>query len=182
MDVEKWRRAWAKIAGALVSAMAIHDKVGVRGHVVAELFGPDGQLKQREEVHNMVTDVGDIYLAQLAYGAPWGTNGLKLGSASTAASKNGAGAFPAVADYIAGSAHAPTLAVGASANILKLTHTWAAAEATGTIRRMGWCDNTTNAGEADATKTAAMTVFGADIPKGAGDMLAITWNITFLGA
>lgn len=160
----------------------MESKVRIRGHVIAELFGPDGKLKRREEVHNLVTDVGDIYLAQLAYGSAWGTNGLKLGSASTAAAKNGAGAFPAVADYISGSAHAPTLAVGASSNILKLTHTWAAGEATGTIRRMGWCDNTTNAGEADATKTAAMVVFGADIPKGASDTLAITWNITFLGA
>jgi hypothetical protein len=158
------------------------DHVGIRGHVVAELFGPDGKLKQREETHNLVTDVGDIYLAQLAYGDKWATNGLKLGSASTAAAKSGAGAFNAVADYISGSAHAPTLAVGASANILKITHTWDAGEATGTIRRMGWTDNTTDAGEADATKTAAMTVFSADIPKGADDTLAITWNITFLGA
>lgn len=158
------------------------DIVGYIGHVVAELFGPDGRLKQREETHNLVTDVGDVYLAQLAYGDKWGTNGLKLGSASTVAAKNGAGAFPAVADYISGSAHAPTLAVGASSNILKLTHTWAAGEATGTIRRMGWVNNTTDAGEADATNTAAMTVFAADIPKGASDTLAITWNITFLGA
>lgn len=157
------------------------DRVGYIGHVIAELFGPDGVLKQQEETHNLVTDVGDIYLAQLAYGTAWATNGLKLGSASTTAAKNGAGAFPAVADYISGSAHAPTLAVGASANILKITHTWAAGEATGTIRRMGWCSNTTDAGEADATATAAMTVFGADIPKGTGDTLAITWNITFLG-
>jgi len=158
------------------------DRVGIRGHVIAELFGPDGRLKQREETHNLVTDVGDIYLAQCPYGTPWAVNGLKLGSASTAAAKDGAGSFNAVADYISGSAHAPTLAVGASANILKITHTWAAGEATGTIRRMGWVDNTTDAGEADASNTAAMTVFDADIPKGASDTLAITWNITFLGA
>lgn len=158
------------------------DPVLIRGEVIAELYGSDGRLKQREVVHNMVTDVGDIYLAQCPYGTPWATNGLKLGSASTAASKNDAGSFVAVADYIAASAHAPTLAVGASANILKLTHTWAAGEATGTIRRMGWVNNTTNAGEADAANTAAMTVFAADIPKGADDTLAITWNITFLGA
>jgi hypothetical protein len=159
-----------------------NDHIGIRGHVVAELFGPDGRLKQREETHNLVTDVGDVYLAQLAYGDKWATNGLKLGSASTAAAKNGAGSFNAVADYISGSAHAPTLAVGSSNNILKITHTWAAGEATGTSRRMGWVNNTTDAGEADATNTAAMTVFDADIPKGASDTLAITWNITFLGA
>ena len=159
-----------------------NDGMKLKGHVIAELYGPDGTLKQREEMHNLVTDVGDIYLAQCPYGTPWATNGLKLDSASTAAAKNGAGSFVAAGTYISGSAHAPTLAVGASANILKLTHTWAAGEATGTIRRMGWVDNTTDAGEANAAKTAAMTVFAADIAKGAADTLAITWNISFLGA
>ena len=160
----------------------VNDRMKLRGHVVAELYGPDGTLKQREETHNLVTDVGDVYLAQCPYGTPWATNGLKLGSASTAAAKNGAGAFIAVADYIAASAHAPTLAVGTAANKLKITHTWAAGEATGTIRRMGWCTNTTDAGEANAALTAATTVFAADIAKGAADTLAITWEITFLGA
>ena len=161
------------------------DKVRARGHVLAELFGPDGALEQRQEIHNLVTDVGDNYLASLAYGTAGWTYRMKTGSASTAATKNGAGSFPAVADYNAGSAHAMDATypkVGVSANISQYKVTWAAGENTNTIRRVGIVDNATNAGEADATHTMAMAVFAADIPKGADDTLAVTWTITFLGA
>jgi hypothetical protein len=43
-------------------------------------------------------------------------------------------------------------------------------------------DNTTDAGEADATHTFAISVFDGAINKGASDTLAVTWNVTFLGA
>lgn len=156
-----------------------------RGHIVAELFGPDGALKQREEIDNLVTDVGDNYLASLAFGTAGWTYRMKTGSASTAAAKSGAGSFCAVADYNSGSAHAMDATypkVGASTNISQYKVTWAAGENTNTIRRVGIVDNATNAGEADATHTLAMGVFAADIPKGAADTLAVTWTITFLGA
>jgi hypothetical protein len=39
---------------------------GIVGHVVAEMFGPDGELKARVEVHNLVTDVGDQYYGDRA--------------------------------------------------------------------------------------------------------------------
>jgi hypothetical protein len=155
------------------------------GHVVAELFGPDGKLKQREEVHNLITDVGDNYLAALAYGTSVSTYRMKTGSASTAAAKNGAGSYVATGDYNSGSAHAMDSTypkVGASNNIAQFKVTWATGENTNTIRRCGIVDNATNAGEADATHTYAMTVFTADIPKGASDTLAVTWTWTFLGA
>lgn len=160
--------------------------VQMLGHVKAELFGPDGILKGTWEQHNLVTDVGDNYMTGRFYSgatAPVMTN-MKLGSASTAASKNGAGSFVAVADYIAGSAHAcdeSSPKVGASPNIAQWIHTWAAGEATGTIRRVGIVDNTTNAGEADATHTFSMSVFSGDIPKGASDTLKVTWTVTTTG-
>ena len=86
--------------------MDMLNKLGIRGHVVAELFGPDGNLKQREATHNLITDVGDNYLASLAYGTSSWTARMKTGSASTAASKNGAGSFVATGDYNSGSVHA----------------------------------------------------------------------------
>jgi len=160
-------------------------KIRAIGHVVAELRGPDGQLKQRESVHNLVTDVGDNYLASLAYGTAGWTYRMKTGSASTAASKSGAGSFVAVGDYNSGSAHAMVATypkVGASSNISQWQVLWAAGENTNTIRRVGIVDNATNAGEADASKTMSMAVFAADIVKGASDTLTVTWTITFLGA
>jgi len=165
--------------------LKIDARVRIVGHIVAELFGPDGKLKQREEIHNLVSDVGDNYLASLAYGTAGWTYRMKSGSASTAATKSGAGSFVAVADYNAGSAHAMDATypkVGASANIAQYKVTWAAGENTNTIRRVGIVDNATNAGEADATHTMAMGVFAADIPKGALDTLAVTWTVTLLGA
>jgi len=160
-------------------------KMKMVGHVVAELRGPDGQLKQRESVHNLVTDVGDQYHASLAYGTAGWTYRMKTGSASTAAAKNGAGSFVAVADYNSGSAHAMAATypkVGASANICQWQVLWAAGENTNTIRRVGIVDNATDAGEADASNTMSMAVFGADITKGASDTLTVTWTVTFLGA
>jgi hypothetical protein len=163
----------------------VESRVRIVGHVVAELFGPDGRLKQREEIHNLITDVGDNYLASLAYGTSGWTYRMKTGSASTAAAKNGAGSFVAVADYNSGSAHAMDATypkVGVSNNIAQFKVTWAAGENTNTIRRVGIVDNATDAGEADASHTAAMAVFDADIPKGASDTLAVTWTWTLLGA
>lgn len=160
-------------------------KIGIRGTVTAELFGPDGRVKMRQVKHNLVTDVGDNLFASLAYGTAGWTYRMKLGGASTAASKDGAGSFVAVGDYVSGSAKAMEATwpkAGASANISQYKCVWAAGVATGTIRRVGLVDNVTDAGEADATHTAAMSVFGADIPKGAGDSLTVTWDITFLGA
>ena len=156
------------------------------GHVVAELRGPDGKLKQREEAHNLVTDIGDQYYASRIYSsaALW-TYYMKTGSVSTTATKNGAGSFVATADYNTASAHAMVATypkVGASANIAQWQVLWAAGENTNTIRRVGITDNITNAGEADATHTMSMSVFGADIVKGASDTLTITWTVTFLGA
>lgn len=42
---------------------------GIVGHVVAELFGPDGNLKSRCETHNLVTDTGDQYYGDRAINA-----------------------------------------------------------------------------------------------------------------
>lgn len=36
-------------------------QAGIMGHVVAEMFGPDGELKARVEQHNLITDTGDQY-------------------------------------------------------------------------------------------------------------------------
>jgi len=160
--------------------------MGIQGRVVAELFGPDGELKQREITHNILTDVGDNYIASRIYSAAalW-TYRMKTGSASTAAAKNGAGSYVAAADYNSGSAHAMDSTypkVGTGNNISQFKVTWAAGENTNAIRRVGIVDNATDAGEADATHTAATAVFAADIPKGAGDTLAVTWTWTFLGA
>lgn len=174
-----------KLADLLAPSCRIPEKLQIRTNVVAELRGPDGRLKQREEVHNLVTDVGDNYLASLAYGTAGWTYRMKTGSASTAAAKNGAGSFVAAGDYNSGSAHAMDATypkVGASTNISQYKVSWTAGQNTNTIRRVSLVDNATDAGEADATHTMATAVFAADIPKSAGDTLQVVWTVTFTGA
>jgi len=158
----------------------------MRGVVTAILRGPDGKVKQKSVTHNLVTDQGDIFAGDAMYTAAYSTWGMKLGTATTAASKDGAGSFIATGDYVAGSAQAlddSTPKEGASANIVQFRRLWAAGEGTdATINRVAIVDNTTAAGEADASHTYAISVFSGNINKGADDTLTVTWNVTYLGA
>ena len=166
---------------------AVKDRMGYQSKVVWELRGADGGLKDRRETTNLVTDVGDEYCAACLYTPPTAMDSFKLGTATTAVAKNGAGSFVAAADYVDASAHECDEAspkAGATADIVTFIHTWAAGEATNaTLNRIGLTDNSTNAGEADATHTMAIALLpDKPINKGAADTLKVTWNITFLGA
>jgi len=164
----------------------LKDKMSLRGTVIAEVRDKNGNLKQRQVTHNIVTDQGDDFAKSAIYTAAYSTWGMKLGTATTEASKSGAGSFIATGDYVSGSAKAlddSTPKEGASANICQFRRLWAAGEGTSdTINRVAITDNTTNAGEADATHTFAIAVFAAQIAKGADDTLTVTWNVTYLGA
>ena len=162
------------------------DKMRLRGTVIAELRDRNGKLKQRRVTHNIVTDQGDDFAKSGIYTAAYTGWGMKLGTATTTASKSGAGSFIATGDYISGSAQAlddSTPKQGASANICQFRRLWAAGEGTSSnINRVAIVDNTTDAGEADATGTFAIAVFSGAINKGADDTLTVTWNVTFTGA
>ena len=167
--------------------MELTQRVQTRGEVIAEVRGPDGRLKQRVVTHNIVTDEGDTYCAEIVRsGAPISMGAcanMKCGDTNTAVAKNGAGSFTPVGEYIAGSAHAHDgWVVGATADSIKAIHTWAAGEATDTHWTVSLVDNLANAGEADATNTMAIANYGAAVVKAAADTLQVTWTITFLGA
>lgn len=158
----------------------------MRGEVIAELRDKHGNLKQRSVTHNIVTSQGDKFAAAAMYTAAYSGWGMKLGTATTAAAKSGAGSYIATADYVSGSAKAlddSTPKAGASNDIVQFRRLWAAGEGTSSnINRVAIVDNTTDAGEADATHTFAISVFSGAINKGADDTLTVTWNVTFLGA
>lgn len=160
--------------------------IGMRGVVEAIVRDKYGKIKQRQVTHNIVTDQGDDFAKSAIYTGAYTTWGMKLGTATTAASKSGAGSYIATGDYISGSAQAlddSTPKEGASANICQFRNQWAAGEATSaTINRVAIVDNTSDAGEADAAHTFAIAVFSATIDKGADDTLTVTWNVTFTGA
>lgn len=175
-----------RIRRILAGLFAFNNPMGMRGEVIAEVHGPDGRLKQRQVTRNIVTEQGDFFAAAAIWTAAYTVWGMKLGTASTAASKTGAGSYIAAGDYISGSAQAlddSTPKAGATNDIAQFRNQWAAGEATnGDINRVSVVDNTTDAGEGDATHTYSIAVFGAAIDKGADDTLTVTWNVTYLGA
>lgn len=159
------------------------------GEVTVRLFDEHGRLKYEGSTSNLVTDKGDAFFAAVARGGTLGTFGMKLGTATTAASKtyDNAGAYIAAADYISGSAAAMAATFpkqGASVNIAQYQCSWAAGTATNaTINRVALVDNTTDAGETDGTHTWAIALLpDRPINKGSNDTLQVTWNIAFLGA
>lgn len=163
-----------------------NDRCGIRGHVIAELFGPDGKLKQREETHNLVTDIGDIYFAKRAYSTEsLATFYMKTASDNVIAAKSGSGSY-IVSNYNEHSVAAMVTnwpAAGATNNVAQFKSTWAAdADHAYTVRRVALTINSDNNADEAAADCYAMSVFSADIVKTAADTLTITWNITFTGA
>jgi len=171
------------------------EPVGFKGVATVELIGPDGEVKDRREVSNLITDAGDLYYAGMiialvtpaAPAQPTKMTGMKLGTGVTAAAKSGAGA--ALVTYITGSNNpfdgsfpvTQNLGAGLGVNGQYKT-TWAAGDVTNAAITEAVIVN--DAGT-DATTTAANTaqriVFTA-INKGASDTLVITWNSKLLGA
>ncbi len=162
-----------------------NSKMALRGVVTAVLRGPDGKIKQKQVTNNLITDQGDDFAKSAIYSGAYSGWGMKLGTASTAASKSGAGSFVAVGDYVSGSNKAldDSTPKELSAKVCQFRRLYAAGEGTSnTINRVSIVDNTTGGGEGDATGTFAIAVFAAQIAKGANDTLTITWNCTFTGA
>lgn len=170
------------------------DGAQVTGSVTMEVRGPDGALKSRQVVENLITDAGDQYharciaagVAPASAAAPPRVTGIKLGTGTTAAAKSGAGA--ALVTYLAGSnrifdAGTPTTEnVGAGLGwTVTYAASWPAGAATHTaLTEMGLVTDAAT----DATTTAANTISRlvyAASPKGANDTLTVTWAIKQLG-
>ena len=158
----------------------------IKGHVVAELRGPDGELIARHESENLITSTGDQMYASRGAGLVTSATptGMKLGTGSTAPAKSGAGA--AVVTYLTGSNKAfdatfPTAVAG----VVTYKRTYAAGEAT-SASAITECVIVTDAIATDAASSAANTasrVLLTGIPsKGAADSLTVTWTHTLLGA
>ena len=161
----------------------------IRANVLVELRGPNGELKYREEAHNLVTDYGDEHLAKRVFDdTALIVTGMRLGTGATAASKAGAGA--AIVTYITTSQEAldsvaafSDKGAGLGARAQHVC-TWIAGDITNAaIAEVVLTDETALTNVAGtAANTVARFVFGATIDKQAGDSLAVTWNIDILGA
>jgi hypothetical protein len=167
-----------------------NDTSGISGEVTVELHDKDGNLKHREVVKNLVTQVGDQLYGERGAGIgspPAIPTGMKLGTGSTAVAKTGAGA--ALVTYLSNSHQAfdstyPQSSLG-SGRVITYKVTYAAGKATSPATAITECV-IVNDTLADATSTAANTVarvlLSGIASKQSTDTLTVTWTHTLLGS
>lgn len=173
-----------------------HSPMGLFGYGIAVLRDGDSHLKQVEPFCNLITDVGDEFIARkignginsvtIAFTNP---NGMKLANTTLTPAKNGVGASIPTATYIAGSNNGfdtgyPTATVVSAGNgwTTNFQTTWAAGDSTASIYACEICsDVATDAGHSSATATLATTAWSV-ITKGLSDSLTVTWKWTAKGA
>ena len=144
------------------------ESLPVRGHVLVELFGPDGELKAHREIDNLVVDAGESHIADQLSSSPGGAamGWMAIGTGATA---------PAFGNTALGTEidrNALTSRTD-SANVVTYVGNWAAGDGTNSAITEAGIFNQSSVGGtmlARATFTA--------INKGASDTLAITWTLT----
>jgi len=140
------------------------------GRMVAELYGPDGALKDRRDVENTVTTLGHKMAADQWLAAPsvvtpgWMEVGTGTGQ--------GAG-DSTLATYIAGSRTALDSKTRGANAIVTMACTFAAGTGTGAITEAGVFNVVTE----NTTDMILVASFAA-INKGADDSLVVTWTAT----
>lgn len=142
----------------------IQETVQATGTLQIKLYGPDGQLKQEQNVPNLVVTTGRGYIAGRMVGTPTAMSHMAIGSGTAA---------PAVGDTT----------LGAELGRVSLTSSVAAAAVVTYIASFGAGVGTgaaTEAGLFNAGSAGTMlcrTTY-AVVNKGADDSLSITWTIT----
>ena len=168
--------------------MNLNSTATITGHVVAELFGPDGELKAHFEGDNLITNVGDRLYASRGAGLTTSNlpTGMRLGTGNTAVAKSGAGA--AIVTYLATSNKAFDATYPSEAGgVVTYKRTYADGEATSASAITEAVINTDtiandNATTATAANTISRILLAGIGSKGALDSLVITWTHTVLGA
>lgn len=165
------------------------EKISPNANVHAVLRGPDGEVKYEEWGENLVTDVGDHFIAARLYDDTYDIiTGMKLGTGTVDPAKNTAG--HEMGAYISGSNEAldsaATDATKGAGLGWRTTYvcTWVAGDVTDSAISEVCLTNQTAL--ADNTCAAADTIaryeFTSPIDKQSGDSLEITWQIDILGA
>ena len=177
--------ALARIAQLEDGRHNIEDGLGLGGTLSIVVRGPDGRIKHRRKVKNLITQRGDQYYMERATGIgtpPGQITGAKLGTGTTTPGKTGAAAAAiASGTYIAGSQRAidggfPTSTQVSANRQIQWKITWPAAVATnGAITEVVLVIDTLADAASSETNTVARATFTA-VPKGAQDSLEITWN------
>lgn len=141
-----------------------NDQLKVTGDVVVEITGPDGRVKDRREIKNLVVTTGKTFIAARMVGTPTAMSHMAIGAGTTAA----AAGDTALGSELGRVALASATSTGA---VVTYTATFPAGTGTGAVTEAG----TLNA--ASGGTLLCRTVF-AVVNKGIDDAMSITWAIT----
>lgn len=141
----------------------LNDQLKVTGDVIVEITGPDGQVKDRREIKNLVVTTGKTFIASRMIGTPTAMSHMAIGASNTAA---------AAADTALGSelGRVALASSTSAANVVTYTASFPAGTGTGAV---------VEAGILNAASSGTMlcrTVF-AVVNKGVDDAMSITWQI-----
>ena len=141
-----------------------NDQLKVTGDVVVEITGPDGRVKDRREIKNLVVTTGKTFIAARMVGTPTAMSHMAIGAGTTAA----AAGDTALGSELGRVALASATSTGA---VVTYTATFPAGTGTGAVPEAG----THNA--ASGGTLLCRTVFSV-VNKGVDDAMSITWAIT----
>lgn len=142
----------------------LQDSLKVTGAVAIKVFDKDGNVKQEQQIKNLVVATGKEFIAAAMVGAPTQMTHMAVGAGTTAA----ASGDTALGSELGRVALASDTSSGA---VVTYTASFPAGTGTGAV---------TEAGIFNASSGGTMlcrTVF-AVVNKGADDAMSITWQIT----
>jgi len=144
----------------------ITDTLKATGSLVIVVTGPDGKIKEKREVNNLVVNIGKNHIAaRVTSNANVIMSHMAVGSANVAATSG--------QNLLLGETSRVSLSsTSASANAITYNATFPAGSGTGTICEAGIF----NAAGANAGIILCRTRFN-EINKAADDVIAITWNV-----
>lgn len=142
----------------------LQDSLKVTGAVAIKVFDKNGNIKQEQQIKNLVVATGKTFIAAAMVGTPTQMSHMAVGAGTTAAASG---------DTALGSelGRVALASDSSSSNVVTYTATFPAGTGTGAV---------TEAGVFNASSGGTMlcrTVF-AVVNKGADDAMSITWQIT----
>lgn len=163
---------------------ALADGADFCGVVIAELRGPDGELKGRCVTRNLITDSGDQLYASRGAGLTTSAvpTGMKLGTGSAAVTKNGAGSF--LGTYLTTSDQAFDATFPSAANsagngttvTYKVTYAAGTATSASAITEAVIVTDALANATSNAANTAARVLLTGIGSKGSSDTLTVSWT------
>lgn len=147
----------------------IRNSLKIAGQIHIQLFDKDGNLKDERKIHNVITKVGDAWVAdQLSDQGQGAMSHMAIGTGTNAASSDDT---TLQTELDRNALTSTTQGAGADDNDVIYVGDWGAGDGTGAITEAGIFNNV-------AGGTMLCRQVFAAVNKAATDTLKITWTIT----